>query len=169
MNSKKYWHSEDVYTLYDENDRRFGIIGFSQIAHESSPDVKFVIYKAYFKPLWSSEFILHSKGEVRWDGFTLGMQNPSVQLRGLDDLLSSMILQFSIYTIADEEYYIENMKDNFKQKGLYDAVLRDYFDKFIDYKHAETEDYNLKKELTEMSQKSISAMMNDNKGDGIEI
>ena len=175
----KYWHSEDVYTLYDENDRRFGIIGYSQIAHEDQPDIKFVIYKAYIKPLWSSEFILHSQGELRWDGFTIGLQCPTIHLRGIDDFLNNMMIEFSIYEIAKAELYLEDIKDNYKQTGLYTA-LTSIHEVGITYKQVETEESNLpekiqdfcdhlKEELTKMSQKSISAMMEGDKGDDIKI
>ena len=174
---KKYWHSEDVFTLYDENDRLFGIIGYSQIAHEDSPDIKFVIYKAYIQPLWSNEFILHSKGELRWDGLTTGLQNPTIHCRGID-ILANLLLQFAIYEIAKNEFYIEDIKDDYDQSLLYEELVRNY-DKFIEYKNIFTEDkklsnkiqalcINLKRELTEMSSRAISAMIEDNKGD-IEI
>lgn len=175
----KYWHSEDVYTLYDENDRRFGIIGYSQIAHEEQPDIKFVMYKAYIKPLWSSEFILHSQGELRWDGFTIGLQCPTVHLRGIDDFLNNIMIEFSIYEIAKAELYLEDIKDKYKQTGLY-TTLTGVYEVAIDYLHFDTEEQNLpdkirvfcdnlKKELTEMSQKSISAMINGDKEGDLEI
>lgn len=179
MNNKKYWHREDVYILYDENGRRFGLIGYSQIAHEDNPDIKFVIYKAYLKPLWSADFILYSKGELRWDGFMMGLQTPTVHLNGIDDLISSISLQYAIYEIAKAEVYLEDIKDKYKQTGLY-TTLTGVYEVAIDYLHFDTEEQNLpdkiqvfcdnlKKELTEMSQKSISAMINGDKEGDLEI
>ena len=165
---KKYWHDESVFTLYDENMRLFGIIGYSQIAHENSPDIKFTRFKAYYKPLWAGEFKLFAAGDLRWDGYITGTYSPLLCLRGRDDLLTSTFINFAIYDIAYNEIYLTYLADKYKQVKAYDQMT-DLFDRTVTYRNVyEKEDMlsekhqkfcdNLKTELTEMSSKVIEDM-----------
>ena len=165
---KKYWHDESVFTLYDENMRLFGIIGYSQIAHENSPDIKFVRFQAYYKPLWAGDFKLLATGDLRWDGYITGTFSPLLCLRGRDDLLSRLLVEFSIYDIAYNEIYLTYISDKYQQVKTYDKMT-DLVDVSITYRNVyEKEDMlsekhqkfcdNLKNKLTEMSSKVIADM-----------
>lgn len=166
---KKYWHNESVYTLYDENSRLFGIIGYSQIAHEDQPDIKFARFLAYTKPLWSDEFVLAYTGDIRWDGLITGTTSPiSLHSKGMDDLLSTIFVKFAIYDIAYMELYVTYIKDKYKQKEAYEKMT-ELFDSTITYRSVyEKEDIlsdknqkfcdTLKNNLTEMSSKLVSNM-----------
>lgn len=165
---KKYWHEESVFTLYDENMRFFGIIGYSQIAHEDSPDIKFARFKAYYKPLWAGEFKLFAEGDLRWDGYITGVYSPLLCLRGRDDLLNSILINFAIYDIAYNEIYLTYISDKYQQVKAYEQMT-ELVDKNITYRNVyEKEDIlsekhqkfcdNLKNELTEMSSKVIENM-----------
>lgn len=165
---KKYWHSESVYTIYDENIRLCGIIGFSQIAHEDSPDIKFVRFLAYCRPLWADEFKLFYDGEFRWDGFMLGTETPIIHLKGMDDLLTSILIKFAIYDIAYNELYLTYINDNYKQIKGY-AKMTELFDFVITYRNVfEKEDMltdkyqklceTIRDNLTEMSEQAIKLM-----------
>lgn len=168
---KKYWHSESVYTLYDENLRLFGIIGYSQIAHEDSPDIKFARFLAYAKPLWANEFKLYHSGDLRWDGFIGGTSSPILHLKGRDDLLTSIMLEFAIYDIAYTELYLTYIEDKYKQIKTY-SKMTELFDTLFTYRDVfEKEDKlddknqkfceNLRNILTEMSSQVIKNMERD--------
>lgn len=166
--SKKYWHNESVYVVYNKENELLGIIGFSEVSHEDSEDTKFVSYKIYHKPQINDDsYVLLSRGELRWDGFILGDYNRDIILKGMDELSKSILLQLSPYIIANKEIYMDMIDDHISNKNLYKDLL-DLYDKYIIYRNYESVETlpdnvsrlcnEVKQKLTGMSNTAIAMM-----------
>lgn len=170
---KEYIHEESVYVVYGENDKRlFGVIGLSQVAHEDDIRATFVHFKAFYKPLWSSELIQLSMGDIRWDGHISCINNPSSRLNGFDDLCSKLLIEYAVYSIIEHEVYVlGNLDDKIQQDNIYND-LDDVFSCNLDYIEVTEDTENitpklksfclkLKEELTQMSCNSLQNQEGD--------
>lgn len=174
----KYDHEETVWCIFDENRKIMGVIGYSAIHHVEESEIKFVRYKVFYKTHWDAELILIQNGELRWDGFITGVNNPSVMHRGMDDLSSYIYMQFLVYYIAQEEIFSRDLEKRVEKHEMYYSLSQDILEtditpgvSYIEYEYIKTNlklesIYNkcvsIKEELTEMS---INALSNIEEGD----
>lgn len=163
---KNYVHEEYVYIITDESKTLAGIIGYSTIRHEDEERPNFVCYKAFYKPRRDG-LIQLAKGELRWDGFITGLQNPSFVLFGFDDLVNKIIVEYAIYKIADIYIYNRAIDDHIQLTEIYndleDGVLYNYqieevTDDDVSNIKSDMKEFclHLKEELTQMSMRSLS-------------